>query len=136
MQVIYRYLKQALTRSGDRLLVTLVLGLSCENSRRRWGGKLRDHSSSWPATERIFETKISYPRPAGYRFSSVLFRILEAENSASALESRVDSPGRVGRKPDSVTFSSSTSSGYSILISSSRKRTGRPVSAAANLRSS
>jgi len=76
---------------------------------------------------------ISYPVPARYKFSRALFRTLDAENRARALESRVDSPGSVGKKPDSVTFSSSASSGYSTLISSSRRRTGRPVAAAANL---
>lgn len=122
-----------LTKSGDRLLVTLVLGLSWENSRRRWEGRCLTHSSSWPATERSFETAISYPPSEGYTCSKALFKILDAANSAIELEMRVDSPGRVGKNPVSVTFSSSISSGYSVRIPSSRSRTGRPVKAAVKL---
>lgn len=54
-------------------------------------------------------------------------------NRARALEILVNSPGRAGEKPCSLMFSSSTSAGYSVLISQSRRSMGMPVEAEANL---
>lgn len=56
-----------------------------------------------------------------------------ARNRASALDSLVDSPGSVGWKPRSVTYSSSASAGYSQLTSSSLICFGRPSETAVKL---
>ena len=62
-----------------------------------------------------------------------LERMRASLNSASALESFVDSPGRVGWKPCSFTFSSSTSAGSSVSMSSSLSSFGSPRDIAAKL---
>jgi hypothetical protein len=54
-------------------------------------------------------------------------------NRARALEILVNSPGKAGEKPCSLIFSSSTSAGYSVVISQSRSSIGMPVEAEANL---
>jgi hypothetical protein len=56
---------------------------------------------------------MSYVDDVGYNSAKALERMRHRRNSASALESLVDSPGRVGRNPFSVTYSSSASTGYS-----------------------
>src|SRR5690606_30132123 len=101
----------------------------------RCGGRFFCHSSNSAARERTVDIGISYDGSDGYNFSKTLFRILDTENRASALDTRVDSPGKVGRYSVSVTFSSSTSVGYSTRMSSSRSKTGSPVKAAENLQS-
>jgi hypothetical protein len=59
-----------------------------------------------------------------------------ARKSARALEILVDSPGRVGKKPFSVTYSSSASTGYSQCTSSSFMSLGNPSCAAEKLQRS
>lgn len=101
------------TRMGALLLVTLVLGLSCANVNLRWGARLFCHSSSSSAREATVRNERSCVDDVGYSSAKVLERMRQRRNRASALESLVDSPGRVGRKPFSVTYSSSASTGYS-----------------------
>jgi hypothetical protein len=121
------------TRSGERLPVTLVLGLSCANSSRRLGGSFLSQSSNSSASEWIADNETLYPAGEGYNSCKTLFKILDAENRARAPETRVGSSDGVGMSPVSVMFSSSTSAGYSVQISASEIRTGSPVRAAANL---
>ena len=56
-----------------------------------------------------------------------------ARKRAKALDKRVDSPGRVGWKPFSVTYSSSVSDGYSAWTSASLSSLGKPSVAAVKL---
>lgn len=55
----------------------------------------------------------SYEAEAGYRSVMTFARMRAALNRARALETFVYSPGSVGRKPFSVMYSSSASTGYS-----------------------
>lgn len=121
------------TKMGDLLLVTFVLGLSCWNVSFRWGARLRDHSSSSSARDAIVRKEISCDADAGYNSVRTLDRIRDMRKSARALDSLVNSPGRVGKKPFSVTYSSSASTGYSQCTSSSLKSLGRPRWAADRL---
>jgi hypothetical protein len=74
-----------------------------------------------------------YEADAGRRWSNARDRILQILKSARALEILVNSPGRVGDDPCSVRFSSSTSAGYSALMSDSRSKVGQPEEAEINL---
>ena len=56
---------------------------------------------------------ISYDAEAGYKSAMTFARMRDALNRASALDTLVYSPGRVGKKPFSVMYSSSASTGYS-----------------------
>lgn len=102
------------TRNGDRLPMILVLGLSCANCSLRCDGKLLSHAFSSSFSDPIFWIDKSSECDAGYSSSSTLARIRLPRKSAKALASLVDSPGRVGWKPRSETFSSSMSTGYSV----------------------
>jgi hypothetical protein len=70
---------------------------------------------------------------AGYRLSSTLDKILVTRKRARALEILVNSPGSVGENPSELRFSSSTSAGYSVVMSSSRSSIGVPIEAEINL---
>lgn len=101
------------TKIGDLLLVTFALGLSWMNVSLRWGARLTCQSSSSSARAAMVRKEMSWEAEAGYSSVSTLDRIRAMRNSARALESLVNSPGRVGKKPFSVTYSSSASTGYS-----------------------
>lgn len=111
---------------GDLLLVTFVLGLSCWKVSLRCGARLVVHSSRSSDSEEIVRKEISCVADEGYNSASTLDRMRDSRKRASALDSLVDSPGRVGRNPFSVTYSSSASTGYSQCTSSSRRSLGRP----------
>ena len=121
------------TKTGARLLVTLVLGLSCAKVNLRWGARFFDHSSRSSAIDAMVRKETSYVADAGYSSVRARDRIRVMRKRASALESLVYSPGRVGRKPFSVMYSSSASTGYSQCTSSSRMSLGRPRWAAEKL---
>lgn len=59
--------------------------------------------------------------------------IFDTRKRASALEILVNSPGRVGEMPWELRFSSSTSAGNSVVMSTSRRSIGVPVAAEVNL---
>jgi hypothetical protein len=98
---------------GALLLVTFVLGLSCAKVNLRCGAKLFDQASSSSASDDTVRNEMSCVTEAGYSSARALERMRESRKRANALESLVDSPGRVGRNPFSVTYSSSASTGYS-----------------------
>jgi hypothetical protein len=77
--------------------------------------------------------EISCDEDAGYSSVRTFARIRERRKRARALDNFVNSPGRVGRKPFSVTYSSSASTGYSQCTSSSLRNLGRPRWAADKL---
>lgn len=120
---------------GDLLPVTFVLGLSCAKVSLRCGARLVIHSSRSSESEDIVRKEISCAADAGYSSASTLERMRDSRKRAKALDSFVDSPGRVGRKPFSVTYSSSASTGYSQCTSSSLRSLGRPRCAAEKLQS-
>jgi len=122
-----------ITRMGDLLLVTLVLGLSCWNVSLRCGARLCNQSSRSSASEAMARKEISWVAEAGYRSERTLEKIRVTRNKARALDILVDSPGKLGRKPFSVTYSSSASTGYSQCTSSSLMSLGRPRCAAEKL---
>ena len=82
-------------KSGDRLLIVPVLGLSCAKCRRRCGGSDVLQASSSSDKSARFLSVSSYDALAGKTSSRTLERMRAARNSASALESLVDSPGSV-----------------------------------------
>ena len=122
-----------LTRIGALLLVTFVLGLSCAKVNLRCGAMLFCHSSSSSAKDATVRSEMSRVDEAGYSSAKALERMRDTRKRASALESLVDSPGRVGRYPFSVMYSSSASTGYSQWTSSSLIIFGRPRCAADKL---
>lgn len=132
---LFKYtVNRELTISGDRLPVTSVEGLSATKlSLRCWGNFSDQSSSSEPRADNCCSDN-SCEVAAGYTFSRTLARMREARNNASALDKRVYSPGKVGWKPFSVTYSSSVSEGYSAWMSSSLRSLGRPSIAAEKLK--
>jgi hypothetical protein len=121
------------TRIGALLLVTFVLGLSCAKVSLRCGARFFDHSSSSSASAATLRNDMSCELDAGYSSARTFDRMRVMRKRASALESFVNSPGKVGRNPFSVTYSSSASAGYSQYTSSSRMSLGRPRWAADKL---
>jgi hypothetical protein len=91
---------------------------------------LFDQASSSSAKESIVRNEMSCVVEAGYNSVRTFDKIRDMRKSARALESLVNSPGRVGKKPFSVTYSSSASTGYSQCTSSSLISLGRPRCAA------
>jgi hypothetical protein len=124
---------QARTRIGDLLLVTLVLGLSCAKVSLRCGARFLDQSSSSSASDATVRNEMSWDADVGYNSVRTFDRMRLMRNRANALESLVYSPGKVGKKPFSVTYSSSASTGYSQCTSSSLMSLGRPRCAADKL---
>jgi hypothetical protein len=114
------------TKIGALLLVTLVLGLSCAKVSLRCGARFVDHSSNSSASNAMVRNEMSYDADAGYSSVRTFDRMRVMRKRASALESLVYSPGKVGKNPFSVTYSSSASTGYSQCTSSSRMSFGRP----------
>jgi hypothetical protein len=92
----------------------------------RWGARFFDQSSSSSASDATVRKEISWADDAGYNSVRTFARMRVMRKRASALDSLVYSPGRVGRKPFSVTYSSSASAGYSQCTSSSLMSFGRP----------
>jgi hypothetical protein len=114
------------TSTGALLLVTFVLGLSCANVSLRCGARFCDHSSSSSASNVMVRKEMSCEADAGYSSMRTFDRIRVMRKRASALESLVNSPGKVGKKPFSVMYSSSASTGYSHCTSSSLMSLGKP----------
>jgi hypothetical protein len=114
------------TNTGALLLVTFVLGLSCANVSLRCGARFCDHSSRSSASDAMVRKEMSCEADAGYSSARTFDRMRVMRKRANALESLVNSPGKVGKKPFSVTYSSSASTGYSQCTSSSLMSLGRP----------
>lgn len=91
------------------------------------------HPSSSSSKEAIVCIERSYDEADGYISLKTFDMIRATRNRASALDTLVDSPGSVGWNPRSVTFSSSTSEGYSVWMSSSFRIVGIPRDAAEKL---
>lgn len=92
-----------------------------------------DQSSKSSASDATVRNEMSCDAEAGYNSVSTFDRMRVMRKRANALESLVYSPGKVGKNPFSVTYSSSASTGYSQCTSSSRMSLGRPRWAADRL---
>ena len=121
------------TNSGERLDITPVDGLSFSNRSRRWGASSEDQISSSSCSSAILRKESSWDVFAGYSCFKIRERTLDSLNSAKAEDNFVDSPGNVGRKPFSDTYSSSASTGSSQCVSISVRRVGSPRWAAEKL---